>query len=402
MSRFFSTRKIAGRATPRRTGRVLPSLLLLGVFFNPLGVDKAFCFTDVATYIHPTKTLMARIEVPSGDGPFPVLMAIHGGGFIFGDYTAFEPDFFTHYNDLGFAVISTEYRLHTEGGDHPEAIKDCMHNLHWLIDHADEYDFDTDFIVVQGSSAGSYLAMMVGLTAGLSEYQPDFGPYRGRTAEVHGVISSAAVYDWTVTHTASGNAYIGSHKDDPAASPVNRAGDSDCTSFLLLGGGEDEAWSLPATAQAMYDSLVAEEIYCELHIMEEQTHPALYNVSCSYCAWSFARIDWFLDTLVASRTGIDSERVPVLFRIISTAPNPFNPSMVIRYEIARAGRVSLSVYNPRGALVKRLYTGREDPGSYERTWDGSKAGGGRVASGVYFVRLATDQSTYSKKVLLMK
>ncbi len=378
------------------------SLFLFSLLFNLMWVDEGFGFTDVVTYEHPGKTLRARIEVPAGEGPFPVVMAIHGGGFVLGDRTAFETSFFTHYRDLGFAVIATEYRLLSEGGAHPEAVMDCMHNLHWLIAHADEYNINTDFIVLQGSSVGSYMAMMLGLTAGEPDFQPDFGPYQGRTAQVRAVISSAAVYDWTVSSAISGEFYIGDFMDDPAASPVNRAGDSVCPNFLLLGGENDLEWSPPASAQAMQDSLVAKGIHSELHIRPGEGHPSFYGSTCGYCTWAFARVDPFLEGVVASSTSIGSAGVPERFRILSIAPNPFNPAVTIRFELPSAGLVSFKVIGVNGRVVRAQTYNAGSSGAREISGDGKNDIGQDVPSGIYFTCLEAGGQTRTQKMTLIR
>ncbi len=378
------------------------SLMLFMMIFTLLYVPDGFCFTDVVTYVHPEETLMARIEVPVGTGPFPVVMAIHGGGFVIGDRTAYQQSFFDHYTDLGYAVIATEYRLISEAGKHPGPIRDCLHNLHWLIDHADEYGFDTDHIVVHGSSAGSYLAMMVGLTAGLPDFQPDFGPYQGLTAQVEAVVSSAGIYDWMVTTTGSGDYYIGDYKTDPDASPVHRADDSACPSFLILGGEDDSDWSPPAAAYAMDDSLIGEGIYSELYLRQGQDHPSFYDEECGYCVWAFVRIDPFLAAQVASPTGVESGNLPSHLRIVSASPNPFNPTISIRYELPVATLLSIRVIDLSGRTVRTLRSGIELAGRNEVMWDGRNDDGRSVSSGMYFTSLEAGGETRTKKITLIR
>lgn len=263
-------------------------ILVFLIIFSGTG----YPFIDVATYQHPACTLMARISMPQGDGPFPVVLAIHGGGFRAGDRTWFKPAFHQHYNELGIAVMACEYRLVKAGGAYPTAIRDCMHNLHWLIDHANQYSFDTGRIVVQGSSAGSYLAMMLALTSELPDFQPDFGPYQDSTAQVKAVISSAGMYDWSAIET--GGAFIDDHRNDPRASPVYRCRAGSCHYFCLLGGVEDSQWSPPFTARAMCDSLKKAGHNCRLFLKKEQGHPGLYDDTDTFSKWAFARIDGFL------------------------------------------------------------------------------------------------------------
>jgi flagellar hook assembly protein FlgD len=85
-------------------------------------------------------------------------------------------------------------------------------------------------------------------------------------------------------------------------------------------------------------------------------------------------------------------------------PNPFKHSSAISYQLAQAARVSLSVYDVSGRLVKSLSDGNEtkEPGVYTVTWDARDARGRRLPSGVYFVRLDTDQYHSIQKTVLLK
>lgn len=278
-------------------------LIIVIIFMGLLVINEGFpetkeaiSFIEVDTYIHDTKTMKALISVPEGEGPFPVIMLIHGGAFNNGNRAHFDKTLFEHYLEQGIAVMSVEYRLVKEGGKHPEAIKDCMHNLHWLIDHAEKYRFDSSRVVIQGSSAGSYLAMMLALTSERNIFQPDFGPYQDRKARVKAVISSAAMYDWTVIN--NGSKYIGTYRENLTASPVNLAQSGTCQHFLLLGGDSDTNWSPPSSAKLMQTNLEAAGNTCELHLKTNQTHPALYDDFKEFSKWALPIIDTFLDEYV--------------------------------------------------------------------------------------------------------
>ncbi|MFO7674872.1 MAG: FlgD immunoglobulin-like domain containing protein, partial [bacterium] len=52
-------------------------------------------------------------------------------------------------------------------------------------------------------------------------------------------------------------------------------------------------------------------------------------------------------------------------------PNPFSRQTQIRYQIGREGEVLLRVYDAGGRLVRTLSSGRQKPGAYVVTWDGS-------------------------------
>lgn len=93
---------------------------------------------------------------------------------------------------------------------------------------------------------------------------------------------------------------------------------------------------------------------------------------------------------------------PDAFSLHPNVPNPFNPSTVIRYELARSGNVTLRVYDVRGALVRELWSGHRDTGRYETHWDGRNDSGRLVGSGVYFYRLEAEGYLATRKMLLLK
>jgi hypothetical protein len=94
---------------------------------------------------------------------------------------------------------------------------------------------------------------------------------------------------------------------------------------------------------------------------------------------------------------------PARTALYQNHPNPFNPSTVIRYDIAQAGNASLRIYDISGALVKTLLTEHHAPGRYEIVWRGEDEHGQRVASGVYFIQLESSTGhRQTRKTLLMK
>jgi flagellar hook assembly protein FlgD len=86
------------------------------------------------------------------------------------------------------------------------------------------------------------------------------------------------------------------------------------------------------------------------------------------------------------------------------SPNPFKHASAISYQLARASRVALSVYDVSGRLVKALSAGQEliEPGYYTVPWDGSDDLGRKVPAGVYFVKFETADHTSVQKAILLK
>jgi hypothetical protein len=84
------------------------------------------------------------------------------------------------------------------------------------------------------------------------------------------------------------------------------------------------------------------------------------------------------------------------------APNPFNPSTTISYNIAAASEVRLDVYDANGKLVRKLVSGSLPAGSYTAKWDGRSDNGSFLSSGVYFCRLQAGKDSITIKMILLK
>ena len=100
--------------------------------------------------------LTAEIYVPQGDGPFPLLMHVHGGGYCTGSVQN-DRKVGMRLAERGFVVINPEYSLAPEH-PFPRAVEDCLYTARWLASHADEYRGDRARFVFEGGSAGAGLA----------------------------------------------------------------------------------------------------------------------------------------------------------------------------------------------------------------------------------------------------
>jgi acetyl esterase/lipase len=97
-----------------------------------------------------------------GDGPFPMIVCIHDGGWIAGK----REDMATTIEVLarrGYIAVTLDYRL---APDHrfPAPIEDCKAAVRWLRANAKKYHGDADHIGVLGTSAGGHLACLLGVT----------------------------------------------------------------------------------------------------------------------------------------------------------------------------------------------------------------------------------------------
>jgi hypothetical protein len=78
-------------------------------------------------------------------------------------------------------------------------------------------------------------------------------------------------------------------------------------------------------------------------------------------------------------------------------PNPFNPSTMIRFSLAREGNIDLRVYDPSGREVARLAHGHASRGLHTVRWTPSG-----LASGLYFYVLKTPETAMTRKAVLLR
>lgn len=105
----------------------------------------------------------------------------------------------------------------------------------------------------------------------------------------------------------------------------------------------------------------------------------------------------FTTQFPASPTSVEDSRQPVSFSLDQNYPNPFNPTTTIRFNIGKAGYVSLKVFDVMGKEVVTLVESELHAGSHTREFDAS-----RMASGVYFYQLKSGTFSETKKMTLVR
>lgn len=143
-----------------------------------------------------------------GDGPFPGLVLIHGGGWVGGNRHAFRQKA-EEAARLGYVAATISYRLTnpdkvTGKPEHPfpAQIHDCKAAVRWLRAHARDYKLDPQRIGVMGASAGGHLSLLVGLTDPQDGLEGESGP-QDVSSRVHAVVNIFGPTDLLRTYETS-------------------------------------------------------------------------------------------------------------------------------------------------------------------------------------------------------
>lgn len=134
------------------------------------GTPSTPTYADVA-YATVSPSQVLDLFVPTGSGPFPLIIKIHGGAFKAGDKTMEEGDIGT-LTDAGYAVASLNYRLSCEAL-FPAAVQDVKAATRFLRANATTYNLNPDAFASWGESAGANLAAMIGASGTQTTFLDD-------------------------------------------------------------------------------------------------------------------------------------------------------------------------------------------------------------------------------------
>jgi len=162
-------------------------------------------------YAAASKAQVCDIYLPEGVEKAPVIVLVHGGGFMFGDQgmPVIQP-VIEKALEKGYAVVSVDYRKATEAV-FPAALGDVKAAVRFVKAHAMEYGFDPEKIAVWGESAGAYLSLMAALTPDVAELNADVTDYAEIPSDVTALVSFYAPVEFYTLYEEAG-------KPDSAAS----------------------------------------------------------------------------------------------------------------------------------------------------------------------------------------
>jgi acetyl esterase/lipase len=117
--------------------------------------------------------LQLDLARPDGEGPYPAVVCIHGGGFRAGNRQSYD-GLIKKLAKNGYVAITVEYRLAPKY-PFPAAVFDVKAAVRWLRANAGKYHVDPDRIGATGGSAGGHLAQFLGVTADQKRFEGDGG-----------------------------------------------------------------------------------------------------------------------------------------------------------------------------------------------------------------------------------
>ena len=139
-----------------------------------------------------TLDVWKRSDLPV-DRKAPVLVQVHGGGWITGDKEGQAYPLLAHLVERGWVCVSVTYRLSPRSG-WPDHIVDVKRALAWVKANIADHGGDPDWVAITGGSAGGHLCSLAALTPNDPQFQPGF---EDCDTSVRAGVPFYGVYDWT-------------------------------------------------------------------------------------------------------------------------------------------------------------------------------------------------------------
>jgi spore coat protein A len=134
--------------------------------------------------------------------------------------------------------------------------------------------------------------------------------------------------------------------------------------------------------------------HCHIVSHEDNEMMRPYYVGAVLPPWPYAAM--------AAVTPASSSRASSSLALESVYPNPFNPSVTVRFAVKAAGRVDATIYDVTGRAVRQLAHRAFTAGSHELRWNGETDTSGVASTGVYFLRIQSGGVATTRRLVLLK
>jgi acetyl esterase/lipase len=176
------------------------SCLILASLFMPVYLSAQGQRTANTDYIkrkwidieYATQSQAQKLDIylpDEGDGPYPVIVSIHGGAFKSGDKGDGQVNAMLEGLRRGYAVVSINYRLSGEA-IWPAQIQDVKAAIRWIRANSKQYKLHPEKIAAWGGSAGGHLSAITGTSGNVKELEDMSQGNAGQSSRIQ------AVVDW--------------------------------------------------------------------------------------------------------------------------------------------------------------------------------------------------------------
>ena len=242
------------------------------------------------------------------EGGFPVLLQVHGGGWMIGEKEQQALPLMYHLAQRGWLCVAINYRL-SPADAFPAHIIDVKKAIAWIREHASEYGGNSEFLAITGGSAGGHLSSLAALTPNKADWQPGFEQV---DTSIDCAVPFYGVYDFQDKAGIRGSMSMEDLIADkviqckPAeneqlwhdASPINHVNPAMPPTFVVQGTHDSLVWveearTFVTAARAQSDQVVA---YAELpgaqhafEIFHSVRTDFTVNAVTDFLEWCYAR-----------------------------------------------------------------------------------------------------------------
>lgn len=242
-------------------------------------VPEGVTYEKGIEYANPDdQHVQLNLARPNTDGVHPCVLCIHGGGFRAGSRDSYNAQII-RLADKGYVAVTISYRLAPKY-PFPAAVHDTKAAVRWLRANAKKYGIDPDRIGVTGGSAGGTLAQMLGVTAGVKEFE-GAGGNPEQSSAVKCVVNVYGANDFTRSYGKSVDAaqvlplYLGGDLEKARAAHIRSSPlywvTPDAVPTLCIHGTEDKYVHVEQ-AELLVAKLKATGIEAELIKLEGAGH----------------------------------------------------------------------------------------------------------------------------------
>ncbi len=114
------------------------------------------------------------------------------------------------------------------------------------------------------------------------------------------------------------------------------------------------------------------------------------------------KISYFGPVHAKLETGGGTPAVPYATQLLAPYPNPFNPSVNIAWTMAKTADSEIKIYNQKGQLVRKLFSGSSKSGRNTLIWNGTDDNGKICGSGKYLIVMESAGERFIQKAALVK